>query len=105
MRTPIKSYPLAPFTRGLVWLDMKQVLYAFMFLAALSLPASAVTCAEGMRVIDEMAKILELSQSEQANIEALISKAKIEDEQGRQRNCKIILADAIRYFLIKTVID
>jgi hypothetical protein len=84
---------------------MKQVLYAFMLLAALAAPASAATCAEGMQVIDEMAKIMELSQSEQANIEALITKAKFEEQQGRQRNCKIILADAIRYFLIKTVID
>jgi hypothetical protein len=87
------------------WLDMKQILYALMLIAALAAPARAVTCAEGMQVIDEMAKILELSQSEQANIEALITKAKIEEQQGRQRNCKIILADAIRYFLIKTVID
>ncbi len=84
---------------------MKQVFCVFMLLAALASPARAVTCAEGMQVIDEMARILELSQSEQANIEALITKAKIEEEQGRQRNCKIILADAIRYFLIKTVID
>jgi hypothetical protein len=84
---------------------MKHVLCVFMLLAALASPAQAVTCAEGMQVIDEMAKILALSQSELANIEALITKAKIEEEQGRQRNCKIILADAIRYFLIKTVID
>jgi hypothetical protein len=105
MTTPIKTYSLARSGRGLLWLAMKQVLCAFMLLAALAAPARAVTCAEGMRVIDEMAKILDLSPSEQANIEALITKAKIEEEQGRQRNCKIILADAIRYFLIKTVID
>jgi hypothetical protein len=84
---------------------MKQILCAVLLVVALGRPASAVTCAEGMRVIDEMSKILKLSKSEQANIEALVTKARIEEEQGRQRNCKIILADAIRYFLIKTVID
>lgn len=71
----------------------------------LIVPARAATCEEGMKAIDQMSKLLQLSQFEQANIEALITKAKIEEEQGRQRNCKIILADAIRFFLIKTVLD
>ncbi len=84
---------------------MKQLLLGLIFLAALGAPARAVTCAEGMQVIGQMSKILELSDLEQSNIEALITKAKIEEEQGRQRNCKIILADAIRFFLIKTVLD
>jgi hypothetical protein len=84
---------------------MKQVLSALILFVALATPARAVTCAEGVLVIDEMARILDLSKNEQANIDALITKAKIEDEQGRQRNCKIILADAIRYFLIKTVLE
>jgi hypothetical protein len=84
---------------------MKQLLPIIVIFVALASPARAVTCAEGMRVIDQMSKILELSETEQSNIEALITKAKIEEEQGRQRNCKIILADAIRFFLIKTVLD
>jgi hypothetical protein len=84
---------------------MKQLLSLAVICMTLTSPASAVTCAEGMQVIDQMSKILELSQYEQSNIEALITKAKLEDEQGRQRNCKIILADAIRFFLIKTVVD
>jgi hypothetical protein len=84
---------------------MKQLLFGAVFLAAFELPARAVTCAEGMQVIDQMSRILELSELEQSNIEALITKAKLEEEQGRQRNCKIILADAIRFFLIKTVLD
>jgi hypothetical protein len=84
---------------------MKQFLYAFVLLAALAAPASAATCAEGIRVIDDMAKKLELSKSDQANIAALITKAKIEEKEGRQRNCKIIVADAIRYFLVKTSIE
>jgi hypothetical protein len=84
---------------------MKKLLCALAVLAALSGPAHAVTCAEGMHVIDQMSKVLELSDFERSNIDALITKAKIEDEQGRQRNCKIILADAIRFFLIKTVLD
>ena len=58
-----------------------------------------------MQVIDQMSRILELSDLERSNIDALITKARIEDEQGRARNCKIILADAIRFFLIKTVLD
>ncbi len=84
---------------------MKQFLCIAVILAAAAGPARAVTCAEGMQVIDQMTKILQLSDVEQSNIEALITKAKLEEEQGRQRNCKIILADAIRFFLIKTVLD
>ncbi len=75
-----------------------------LFIAAVS-PAQAVTCAEGMQVIEQMSRVLELSAVEKANIEALIAKAKIEEQQGRQRNCKIVLSDAIRFFLIKTVLD
>lgn len=84
---------------------MKHILCVLIMFVALGVPAHAVTCAEGMQVIDQMSKILELSELEQSNIEALITKAKLEEEQGRQRNCKIILADAIRFFLIKTVLD
>ncbi len=84
---------------------MKQLVCGLIALAALASPARAVTCAEGMLVIGEMSKVLDLSDFERSNIDALITKAKIEDEQGRQRNCKIILADAIRFFLIKTVLD
>jgi len=84
---------------------MKQLVCGLIVFTALAGPARAVTCAEGRRVIDQMSKILDLSEMERSNIDALITKAKIEEEQGRQRNCKIILADAIRFFLIKTVID
>ena len=84
---------------------MKNLAFALAVLSALTGPACAVTCAEGMHVIDQMSKVLDLSELERSNIDALITKAKIEDEQGRQRNCKIILADAIRFFLIKTVLD
>ncbi len=84
---------------------MKRLLCASIIFAALASPAHAVTCAEGRQVIEQMSKVLDLSQLERSSIEALITKAKIEEEQGRQRNCKIILADAIRFFLIKTVID
>ena len=83
----------------------KRFVFALAAITALSGPARAVTCTEGMHVIDEMSKVLDLSELERSNIDALIVKAKIEDEQGRQRNCKIILADAIRFFLIKTVLD
>jgi hypothetical protein len=84
---------------------MKKLLRGLILVAAVVNPAQAVTCAEGMKVIDQMSRILELSDLERSSIDALIVKAKIEDEQGRQRNCKIILADAIRFFLIKTVLD
>ncbi|MFT4079176.1 hypothetical protein [Rhodomicrobium lacus] len=64
-----------------------------------------MTCSDGMAVIDQMTQILQLSDTEQTNISALLSKARLEDEQGHQRVCKVILADAIRFFLIKTVLD
>ncbi len=84
---------------------MKQLVCGLIVFTALAGPARAVTCAEGRQVIDHMSKVLDLSEMERSNIDALLTKAKIEEEQGRQRNCKIILADAIRFFLIKTVID
>lgn len=87
------------------WIMKKLLCLTVLAVAFAQTPAHAVTCEEGMQAIEEMSKILDLTPSEQSNIEALITKAKIEEEQGRQRNCKIILADAIRFFLIKTVID
>jgi hypothetical protein len=84
---------------------MKRFVCGLIIVVALASPARAVTCREGMKVIDDMSRILELSELERSSIDALITKAKIEEEQGRQRNCKIILADAIRFFLIKTVLD
>jgi hypothetical protein len=84
---------------------MKQLVCGLIVFTALAGPARAVSCAEGRSVIEQMSKILDLSEMERSNIDALLTKAKIEEEQGRQRNCKIILADAIRFFLIKTVID
>ncbi|MGO9173031.1 MAG: hypothetical protein ACLP7P_13855 [Rhodomicrobium sp.] len=84
---------------------MKQLVCGLIVFTALAGPARAVSCAEGRHVIEQMSKILDLSEMERSNIDALLTKAKIEEEQGRQRNCKIILADAIRFFLIKTVID
>ena len=84
---------------------MKKLICGLIVFAAVASPARAVTCAEGRDVIEQMSKVLNLSDLERSSIEALIAKAKIEEEQGHQRNCKIILADAIRFFLIKTVID
>jgi hypothetical protein len=84
---------------------MKKLICGLIVFAAVADPARAVTCAEGRDVIEQMSKVLNLSDLERSSIEALIAKAKIEEEQGHQRNCKIILADAIRFFLIKTVID
>jgi opacity protein-like surface antigen len=84
---------------------MKKVLCASLVLAALAAPAKAATCAEGRQVIDEMSKIMTLSKAEQANLEGLISQAKLEEEQGREQKCKVILADAIRFFLAKTAIN
>ncbi len=83
-----------------------RLLFSIAILFALGqTPARAATCQEGMQVIEQMSKILELTDLELSNIEALITKAKLESEQGRERNCKIILADAIRFFLIKTVLE
>jgi len=84
---------------------MRKLLFLPLLLVLPQTPAHAASCHEGMQAIEQMSKILDLSQLEQSNIDALIVKAKIENEQGRQRNCKIILADAIRFFLIKTVLD
>ncbi len=84
---------------------MNKVLGVFLVLAAFAAPARAATCAEGRQVIDEMSKVMTLSKAEQANLEALIAQARVEEQQGREHNCKVILADAIRLFLVKTVSD
>ncbi|MBT3069454.1 hypothetical protein KKP04_01035 [Rhodomicrobium sp. Az07] len=84
---------------------MKRLLCSFAIVAALASPARAATCSDGMVVIDQMTQILQLSETEQTNISALLSRARLEDERGHQRSCKVILADAIRFFLIKTVLD
>jgi hypothetical protein len=72
---------------------------------ASAMPAAAATCEEGVVAIEQISKLLELSELEQSNVESLIVKAKLEQEQGRQRNCKIILADAIRFFLIRAALE
>ncbi len=84
---------------------MKRFFSGLIVLAALASPARAATCAEGFQVIEEMSQALDLPEAERSNVQALITKAKIEDRQGHQRNCKLILAGAIRFFLIKTVLD
>jgi hypothetical protein len=71
----------------------------------LAQPAAAVTCNDGLSAVADMSRIMDLNMAEKANVDALIVKAKLEAEQGRQRNCKLILADAIRFFLIKSVIQ
>jgi hypothetical protein len=58
-----------------------------------------------MQVIAQLSHAMELTPPEQANIDALIAKAKTEQGQGHERNCKIVLADAIRFFLIKSALE
>ena len=84
---------------------MKNFIYGLVLFAAFGSPARAATCAEGMQIVEQISKSLDLSQAERLNIEALITKAKTEDRQGRERNCKVILAGAIRFFLVKTVLE
>ena len=84
---------------------MRQLLCLPILIALVQTPAHAATCEEGRQVIEQMSKMLGLSEFEESNIEALITKARLEQEQGHERSCKIILADAIRFFLIKTVME
>jgi hypothetical protein len=87
---------------------MKSTVFTLAFLglvAASPAKAQSASCEDGLVAIASMSKIMGLSDLEQANIEALMVKAKQEGDQGKQRNCKLILADAIRFFLIKSVIQ
>jgi 16S rRNA G966 N2-methylase RsmD len=84
---------------------MKHVLSIAAIVALSRGSAHAVSCEQGMKVIGQMSKVLELNEVEQNNIQALIDKAKREEEQGHEHDCKVILADAIRFFLIKTVLE
>ncbi len=84
---------------------MKQFAYGLIVFAALAGPARATSCAEGMEVIERISGTLDLSKSERSKVTALIAKAKLEDRQGHERNCKIAAASAIRFLLVKAVID
>ncbi len=84
---------------------MKRFAYGLIAIAALASPAGAASCAEGVQAIEEMSNALDLSEAELSKVKALIAKAKTEDQQGRERNCKLIAAGAIRFLLVKTLID
>lgn len=84
---------------------MKPFIIGLAVSAVFASPAAAATCAEGVQIVERISNTLDLSEAERANIQALITKAQIEERQGRRRNCKITLAGAIRFFLIKTVLD
>ena len=84
---------------------MKQFVCGLAVFAALASPARAASCAEGVQIVEQMTGALDLSEAERSKIKALIAKAKTEDREGRERSCKLILAGAIRFFLIRTVID
>ena len=84
---------------------MKQFVCGLIVFAALAGPARAASCAEGVQIVEQMTGALDLSEAEWSKVKALIAKAKTEDQQGRERFCKIIMADVIRFFLVRTVID
>jgi hypothetical protein len=84
---------------------MKRIIAGSFLLAASACPAWAASCAEGFPIVEEMSKTLDLSEAEKANVHALVAKARIEERLGHQKNCKLILSGAIRFFLIKTVLD
>jgi hypothetical protein len=84
---------------------MKQFVCGLIVLAALAGPARAASCAEGVQIVEQMTGTLDLTEAERSKMRALIARAKTEDQQGRERSCKIILAGAIRFFLVRTVID
>ncbi len=84
---------------------MKQFVCGLIVFAALASPARAASCAEGVQIVEQMTGTLDLSEAERSRIKALVAKAKTEDREGRERSCKIILAGAIRFFLVRTVID
>jgi hypothetical protein len=84
---------------------MKQFVRGLAVFAALAGPAHAASCAEGVQIVEQMTGTLDLSEAERLKIKALVAKAKTEDQQGHERSCKLILAGAIRFFLVRTVID
>jgi hypothetical protein len=92
---------------GVAGLSMKRILLLSAAISVLTMAEAqaAVTCQDGLEAIEGMARIMDLSDFEQANIQALLAKAKLEGDKGKQRNCKLILADAIRFFLIKSVMQ
>ena len=84
---------------------MKQFVCGLIVFAALAGPARAASCAEGVEAVEQMTGSLDLSEAERSRMKALIAKAKTEDREGRQRSCKAVMAGAIRFFLVRTVID
>jgi hypothetical protein len=86
-------------------LDMKPFVYGLAALAAFASPVRAASCAEGVQVIEQISNALGLSGAELSKVRASIAKAKAEDRQGRERNCKIAAAGAIRFLLVRTLVD
>jgi hypothetical protein len=85
--------------------DMKPFVYGLAVLAVLASPARAGSCAEGVQIIEQISNTLDLSEAERSKVRASIAKAKTEDREGRERNCKIAAAGAIRFFLVRTLVD
>jgi hypothetical protein len=84
---------------------MKQFACGLIVFAALAGPARAASCTEGVQIVEQMAEALDLSGAERTRVKALIAKARAEEQQGRERSCKIAVAGAIRFFLVRTMID
>lgn len=84
---------------------MKHLLYGLTVLAALAGPSHAASCAEGVQIVEQMSNALDLSEAERSKVKALIAKAKTEDRQGREHNCKLAAASVIRFFLVRTMVD
>ncbi len=85
--------------------DIKPFVCGLAILAVLASPARAGSCAEGVQIIEQISNTLDLSEPERSKVRALIAKAKTEDREGRERNCKIAAASAIRFFLVRTLVD
>ncbi len=92
-------------SKGSFVLDIRQFAFGLAGLAFLASPVHAASCAEGAGIVEQVAGTLDLSEAERSRVKALIAKAKAEDSQGRERSCKITLTGAIRFFLVRTVID
>lgn len=84
---------------------MKQFVCGLIVFAALAGPARAASCAEGVQIVEQMTGTFDLSEAERSKIRALIARSKTEDREGHERSCKLILAGAIRFFVIRTMID
>ncbi|MDX2264120.1 MAG: hypothetical protein NW215_04030 [Hyphomicrobiales bacterium] len=74
---------------------------AAIFVATFMPQVQAATCAEGLIMLQNTLSKVGLSEDEQIDAQDLMFQAKVEYDRGNAQVCKYIVADVIRFFVLK----